>query len=117
VKPSLLISRLLAIFVIAGLVTAPLSVPAAAKSVASASMAMSSMSEDMPCCPTKAPAPVDCDKCVLMAVCLSKCFTGISPAILQPFLIATSTIALRRNDSLPDGRGHSPPEHPPRTLV
>jgi hypothetical protein len=117
VKASLLISRLLAIFLIAGLVTAPLSAPAAAKSVASASMAMVSMSDDMPCCPSKAPAPGDCDKCILMAACMSKCVTGMSVAVFQPFLIAASAIALRRNDSRPDGLGHSPPEHPPRTLV
>jgi hypothetical protein len=110
-------SRLLAILLIAGLVTAPFTIPAAANSAESAAMEMASMSDDMPCCPSKAPAPVDCDKCVLMAVCMSSSYAGVSVAIVHPFLITSSAIALRLNDSLPEGLGHSPPEHPPRTLV
>jgi hypothetical protein len=117
VKVSLIISRLLAIFLIAGLVTAPLGAPAAAQPVASGSMDMTSMSDEMPCCPSKAPAPADCDQCVLMAGCMSKCFTGMPATTFSPFLIASHEIALQRNDSRPDGLGHPPPEHPPRTLV
>src|SRR5713226_2925060 len=75
------------------------------------------MANDMPCCPSKAPVPVDCDKCVYMAACMSKCFTGMTTSVFHPFFIASDRIAIQRSDSAPDGLGHPPPEHPPRTLV
>src|SRR3979411_2406413 len=75
------------------------------------------MANDMPCCPSKAPAPVDCDKCVFMAACMSKCFAGMTAIVVHPFLTASASITLRRNDARPDGLGHPPPEHTPRTLV
>jgi hypothetical protein len=75
------------------------------------------MAEDMPCCPTKAPVPVDCDKCIFMAGCMSKCFAGMSTTVVHPFPVVSDRIALQRNDSRPDGLGHPPPEHPPRILV
>lgn len=117
---------------IAGLALAPVSRPVMAaaphdpmqamahempSSEMSASDTMDEMAEDMPCCPSKAPAPIDCDKCVFMAACMSKCFTGMSAAVIHPFLIASDRIALLRNDARPDGLGHPPPEHPPRSLV
>jgi len=47
-----LIGRLLAVFVIVGLVAAPLVTPAAAKPLPVGEMSdMSAMSGDMPCCP------------------------------------------------------------------
>lgn len=75
------------------------------------------MANDMPCCPSKAPAPVDCDKCVFMAACTSLGFVGVSSAAVHLFLIASDDIVSPQNDSWPDGLGHPPPEHPPRTLV
>jgi hypothetical protein len=128
VKRNLAIRRLLAILMIAGLALAPVSRPVMAEAPSHASMhamtdemspsAMTEeMANDMPCCPSKAPAPIDCDKCVFMTACMSKCFTGMSTCVFHPFLIASDSIALQRNDSRPDGLGHPPPEHPPRTLV
>ena len=38
-------------------------------SMASMSGDTAAMSEDMPCCPDKS-APVDCDQCPLMAICV-----------------------------------------------
>ena len=125
------IHRLLAIVMIAGLALAPVSRPVMAETPSHASMqAMANdmatdsadkmaneMANDMPCCPSKAPAPIDCDKCVYMAACMSKCFTGMTASVFHPFFIASGTIAIQRNDSAPDGLGHPPPEHPPRTLV
>src|SRR5882762_10788500 len=105
---------------IAGLVLAPLSSPvmAGASSHASTpaiademSATMDEMASDMPCCPSKAPAPIDCDKCVLMAACMSKCFTGISAAVFHPSFAASGRIAPLQNESWPDGLGHPPPEH------
>jgi len=124
------IRRLLAILLIAGLALAPVSQPVMAETASDASMQATAddmsasattdeMASDMPCCPSKAPAPapVGCDKCVFMAACMSKCFTGMSPAVVHPLLTATGRIASLRNDAWPDGLGHPPPEHPPRILV
>jgi hypothetical protein len=133
VKRQITIRRLLAIFVIAGLVLAPLSRPVMAGMVSDASMpamaegmstsapadAMSSdvMASDMPCCPTKAPAPLDCDKCMFMAGCATQCFSGISAAVFHPLLAISARIIPLRNDSWPDSVGYPPPDHPPRTLI
>jgi hypothetical protein len=122
------IRRLLAILVIAGLALAPVSRPVMAEMSSDASMqamademspsAMADeMASDMPCCPSKAPAPVGCDKCVFMAACTSMCFTGMPMDVIHPLLTATGRIASLRNDAWPDGLGHPPPEHPPRILV
>jgi uncharacterized membrane protein YraQ (UPF0718 family) len=73
--------QLLAILVVAGLVFAPLSRPVMAGTASDASMSAMAddmsmpatsdeMADDMPCCPSKAPAPLDCDKCVFMATLL-----------------------------------------------
>jgi hypothetical protein len=115
---------------IAGLALAPVSRPVMAATSSQGSMQAvademspsemakaDEMASDMPCCPSKAPAPVDCDKCVFMAACGSICFAGISAGVSHPLPIVSETIALKRNDSWPDGFGHPPPEHPPRTLV
>jgi hypothetical protein len=78
---------------------------------------MDEMAGDMPCCPSKAPAPIDCDKCVFMAACGSVCFAGMSAGFSHPYPIVSDAMALRRDDARPDGLGHPPPEHPPRSLV
>jgi hypothetical protein len=122
------IRRLLAILVIAGLALAPVSRPVMAEMSSDASMqAMTDemsaagmadeMASDMPCCPSKAPTPVGCDKCVFMAACTSLGFVGMSSAVVHLFLTASSDVASLQNDSWPEGLGHPPPEHPPRTLV
>jgi hypothetical protein len=78
---------------------------------------MDEMASDMPCCPSKAAMPVDCDKCVFMAACGSIGFPALSATISHPFPILSDTIALQRNDARPNGLRHPPPEHPPRRLV
>jgi hypothetical protein len=128
VQRNFAIRRLLAILVIAGLALAPLSRPVMAATSSDVSMQamtdeMSSsamtdeMARDMPCCPSKAPVPVDCDKCLYTASCGPKCLTGMSSTVFHPLPTASGDIAPLRNDSWPDGLGHPPPEHPPRTLV
>lgn len=129
-KRNFAIRRLFAILVIAGLALAPVSRPVMAQPVASdvsmqaaaddmsASDTTDEMASDMPCCPSKVPAPpIGCDKCVFMAACTSMCFTGASMDTIHPLLTATGRIASLRNDAWPDGLGHPPPEHPPRILV
>jgi hypothetical protein len=128
VNRQITIRRLLAILMIAGLALAPLSRPVMAGMTVDAAMpgmaddmSMSAtadeMANDMPCCPTKAPAPVDCDKCVFMAACMTKCFAGLSAAVFSPSFAASGQIATLQNDSWPDGLDRPPPDHPPRTLV
>jgi hypothetical protein len=128
VNRQITIRRLLAISVVAGLVLAPLSRPVMAGTTPDASMpamaddmSMSAgadeMANDVPCCPSKAPAPIDCDKCVFMAACMSKCFAGLTAAVFQPIFAISAGLARLQNDFWPDGLGHPPPEHPPRTLV
>jgi hypothetical protein len=125
-KRYLAIRWLLVVPVIAGLALAPVSRPVMAEPVASDvsmqaaadNMSASEMASDMPCCPSKAPAPpIGCDKCVFMAACTSMCFTGMPMDVIHPLLTATGRIASLRNDAWPDGLGHPPPEHPPRILV
>jgi hypothetical protein len=122
------IRRLLAVLMIAGLALAPISQPVMAGAPSHASMhamvdemsrsaTMDEMASDMPCCPSKAPAPIGCDKCNYMTACTSLGFVGMSTAVVHLFLIASNDIASLQNDSWPDGMGHPPPEHPPRTLV
>jgi hypothetical protein len=122
------IRRLLAIFMIAGLVLAPLAQPAMAGMVSDASMqamaddmsssaTASEMASDMPCCPSKAPIPIGCDKCIFMAACTAKCFPGMTMAVFQPMFAVSAGLGRPQNDFRPDGLGHTPPEHPPRTLV
>jgi hypothetical protein len=128
VNRQITIRRLLAIVMIAGLVLAPLSRPVMAGAGSDASMSamaddmsMSAIADemtgDMPCCPSKAPASVDCDKCVFTTPCMSKCFTGMSATVFHPFLTASDGVASLQNESWPEGLGHPPPEHPPRTLT
>jgi hypothetical protein len=123
------IRLLLAIFMIAGLVMAPLSRPVMAQASSDASMhammddmsasamADDEMANDMPCCPPKAPAPIGCDKCISMAACNAQGFTGLSAAVVQPLVGTAGTIISLRNESRPDGLGHPPPDQPPRTLI
>lgn len=125
-KRTLAIRRLLAALTIAGLILAPVSRPVMAEVPFGATQATSdeispsaaadAMVSDMPCCPAKAPAPVDCDKCALMAVCMTKCLASPLAALLQPFP-DSGQIAPPQNDFWPDGFGQPPPEHPPRILV
>jgi hypothetical protein len=120
--------RLLAIFMIAGLVLAPVSRPVAMQSSSdvstqaiaddmSASARTDEMANDMPCCPSKAPTPMDCDKCLFMAACTMKCFAGLTTAVFQPIFAVSAGLGRPQNDFRPDRLGRSPPEHPPRTLV
>jgi hypothetical protein len=128
VKLPFTIRRLFAILVTASLAMAPVARPvmamasdssmqAMADEMSSSSATTDEMADDMPCCPPKAPAPVGCDKCVCMTACTSICFAGISVDVVHPLLTTSGHIASLQNDSWPDGLGHPPPEHPPRSLV
>src|SRR5579883_3040073 len=65
-----LIGRLLAVFVLLGLVAAPLVTPAAAMRLAAAEMTdMAAMSDAMPCCPDGQKSN-NCRDCPLVAMCM-----------------------------------------------
>ena len=124
VKRSIHLCRLLAVFLIVGLVIAPLSVRANAAT--SASMAMASisadimsadiMSADVPCCPDES-APMDCDHCPLMAICMVKTLQAQSPAGVVEVQPVTLRMLLPPSDRQADSLGHLPPPKPPRSLV
>jgi hypothetical protein len=123
-----LIGRLLAVFVIVGLVAAPLVTPAAAQRVAAADMTdMAAMSGDitsgdmasgnMTCCPD-GQKNKNCQDCPLVAMCM------LTIAQAEPF--ATNGIQvhfqIRRlsfafEDLTADGLIGAPPDHPPRILT
>jgi len=122
VTRSIILSRLLATFLIAGLITAPLSA-VAAMSAMTASM---SMQGDMPCCPDEQQgkpsspeksSPVDCDKCMLMAICLTKTFVAHPADVLAPLFASKTRTLIPASDPETDGLGYSPLPRPPRYQV
>jgi len=115
------LSRLLAIFLIAGLVFAPFSGPANAgmamgKGASVAAAEMAEMAADMPCCPDKS-APMDCDQCGLMALCMVQNFHAPSPAGMIEIRPVTMRLLAPGSDPQTDGLGEHPPPRPPRSLV
>jgi hypothetical protein len=114
----LLIGRLLAVLVIAGLAIAPLVSPAAAMASAVADTTdMSSMSAGMPCCPDEQKSK-DCQDCPLVAMCVLKnAQAGLSLASALPVRHAIRTSHSVLDDVPADGLDRPPPDHPPRNLV
>ena len=110
-----LIGRLLAVFVIVGLVVAPLVKPAAAKRLPVSEMSdMSAMTGDMPCCPD-GQKNKGCPDCPLVAMCMMT----IAPAEPFPTNAIQVTFQTRRLsfslvDLIADGLIGAPPDHPPR---
>ena len=118
VKRSIHLCRLLAVLVIVGLVISPLT--ARANAVVTASMTSMSgnaaMSEDIPCCPDKS-APVDCDQCPLMALCVSTTLQAPLPAVVAEIQPVTLRMLLPGSDPEVESVAYSPPPKPPRSLV
>jgi len=113
-----LIGRLLAMFVIVGLVTAPLVTPVAAKRLAIAEMTvMSAMPVDMPCCPD-GPKNKACPDCPLIATCMlmiAQAEPPLASTVWAP--LPTRNRFLAFNDLIADGLIGPPPDHPPRTSI
>lgn len=108
------LGRLLAVFLIAGLAFAPLSAPANAATHASTPTV--EMSAEMPCCPDKS-APIECDQCPVMAICLVKNFQEPSPTgVIEVRPVAVRLLA-PRSDPAAEGLTYLPPPRPPRLLV
>jgi hypothetical protein len=107
-----LIGRLLAVFVIVGLVAAPLVTPAAAKRLAVSDMA--AMSGDMPCCPD-GQKNKSCPDCPLVAMCMltiAQAEPSPTNGIQVSFQARRLSFALV--DLSADGIIGAPPDHPPR---
>lgn len=108
------IGHLLAIFVIAGLVAAPLASPVVAMGSSNVAMSdMASMSGDTPCCPDTQKNN-DCKDCPLLAICMFKNL-ATHPAVEAVVLRSAGHHQLLVHDELMSGGiDRSPPHHPPR---
>jgi len=115
VKRSIHLCRLLAVFLIAGLVFAPLAARANANPLAMADEA-ASMSDDMPCCPEKS-LPMDCPDCPLMAICMAKTLQAQPSAGVAEIQSVTLRMLLPVSDPAAESLGLLPPPKPPRSLV
>ena len=113
-----LIGRLLAVFVIVGLVVAPLVSPAAAKPVPVGEMSdMVAMSGDMPCCPD-GQKNKSCPDCPLVAMCmLTIAQAEPSPTNGIQISFQTRRLSFVLVDLAADGLIGDPPDHPPRILT
>ena len=125
-----MLSRILAVFLIAGLFTAPLSASLAAVADDGASaMSMSGdmtgemgpagamdMTGDMPCCPNKQ-APADCDKCALMAICMNQTLQALPSYVFAEIVPLRMRTLVPPSDPKMESLGYSPPPRPPRSLV
>ena len=113
-----LIGRLLAVFVIVGLVAAPLVTPAAAKRLAAAERTdMAATSGDMSCCPDGQKGN-SCQDCPLVAMCMltiAQAEPSPTNGIEISFQIRRLSFALV--DLTADGLIGDPPDHPPRILI
>jgi len=108
----------LAVFVTAGLASAPLVAPASAKALSMNEMAgMSTMSADMPCCPDQQKSK-DCQDCPLVAMCILKTVqAGPSSTAAMPLRYGIHTTHSLLDDAPADGLTRPPPDHPPRSLI
>lgn len=118
--PRKIFNWLIALTVAAGLLAAPLTVPAmAALQPAPASDGMQAMADNMPCCPDQQDQKAkDCGSCPFVALCMLTITMapphGASALVDRDF--SRSAFALP-DDLLIDGLGERPPDHPPRTIV
>lgn len=112
-----LIARVLAIFLIAGLVTAPLVSPAAAKPMSVSQMEAAGMPADMSCCPDE-PQSNACPDCPLLAMCVFKVtFDKPSLAAAVPLRVPARTVHGMRNDKFSRDLDRPPPDQPPRLSI
>ena len=113
-----LIGCLLAVFVIAGLVAAPLVSPAAANRLVAGEMSdMAAMSDDMHCCPDTHKIN-SCQDCPVVAICMltiAQAEPSATSAIQVSFQTRRLFFALV--DSVADSLIAPPPDDPPRILT
>lgn len=114
-----------AVLVTAGLILAPLALPAAAQQFAPAAVMAnmaadssdaSAMMADMPCCPDQQKNN-NCQDCPLIAICMLKVLQAgpsVAASLQKPAIRETLH---PRNDALADGLTRPPPDQPPRLLL
>ena len=114
----LLITRLLAIAIVAGLAVAPAAAPAAMPAGMPAGMTeMSSMAAEMPCCPDEQTGKI-CTDCPIAATCVSTMAQAAPPETSAlPIRHAVRTAHALRDESFTDGLDRPPPDQPPRNLA
>jgi hypothetical protein len=123
--PRKLFNWLIALTVAAGLLVAPVSVPAmAAHHAVAAADGMQAMAGDMPCCPdvqdqkAQDQKTKDCGSCPFVALCMLTITMpvrhGVGVLLDRTF---TRSAFVLPDDLLIDGLGEHPPDHPPRTIV
>jgi hypothetical protein len=133
-----MLSRILAVFLIAGLFTAPLSAGLAAMADGSApAMSMTGemsmggamdmagamdMTGAMPCCPDQQGSPdkkmpADCDKCALMAICMNQTLQALPSYVFAEIVPLRMRTLVPPSDPKMESLGYSPPPRPPRSLV
>ena len=113
-----LIGRLLAVFVIVGLVAAPLVTPAAAIGLPVGEMSdMAAMPGDMPCCPDEQKNN-SCPDCPLVAMCMLT-IAQVEPSLANVIQISFQArrLSYALADLVADGLAGSPPDHPPRISI
>ena len=109
-----LIGRLLAVFVIVGLVAAPLVSPVAARLPVGEMSDMAAMSGDMQCCPDEQKSN-SCPDCPLVAMCmLTVAQVEPSPANVIQISFQARRLSYALVDVIADGLAGAPPDHPPR---
>ncbi len=113
-----LIGHLLAVFVIVGLVAAPLVAPVAAKRLPVGEISdMSAMPGNMPCCPD-GQKNKNCQDCPLVAICmLTIAQADPSPTNGIQVFFQTRRLSFALVDLIADGLIGAPPDHPPRILT
>jgi hypothetical protein len=114
-------SLLLAVFVIVGLVAAPLVGPAMAKASSTVAMAdMAASSADSACCPEKNSSKdcQDCQDCPLAAMCMLSIAQAVPTSASEAYVrTSTRTVVFAVDDLVLDDLNKAPPHHPPRILV
>jgi hypothetical protein len=111
-----IIGRLFAVFVIVGIVIAPLAMPAAAKRIPVAdTIEMTVMSAAMPCCPD-GQMKYGCPDCPLVAMCmLSVVLAEPSPTIGLQVSFEPRRLFFALENITADGLVGVPPDYPPRS--
>jgi hypothetical protein len=111
------IARVLAVFLIVGLVAAPLVSPAAAKPMSASQMTAAGMQTDMSCCPDE-PQSNACPDCPLIALCIFKVtLDKPSLAAAVPLRVPAKTVHGVRNDEPSRDLDRPPPDQPPRISI
>jgi hypothetical protein len=105
----------MAVFVIVGLMTAPLAKPVVEHSM---SAIFEETCVDMPCCPDQdQEMPAACQHCPFMACVFSMSLPERAGAHSLPIRLPLRVELVSRNDLLIDGLSGQPPDHPPRYSI